>query len=825
MLRVAPTTCLFAPRKALAAVSICATVAAMALAFSTATALATGDANRAQCGNANSPGFRSYLADCRGYEMVSPPYKEGEPMSIGGVFRISSNGEHVISQSLGVFAGAENDILDKSVGTQYESSLASPFWTTTALAPAAAPYTTGSMLDASPSDETSLWSLQETGQPINLEELYLRSGAGTFERIGPGNDGLTRTPATGEEASTAAQLVQYRGASPSFSHILISAESDVANSPLWPGDTTITAGPVPSLYEYEGTGNSEPRLVGVSGGPLDGATHVNEGAHLISNCGTVLGGQEGSTHTTTLHSAISETGESVIFTALGSKEMVPCESAAEKYAECEQSHTKPECEATEGPPPTAPPVNEVYLRFDASSTISISEPPLSTPGRHCTGKCEEDETNLSHRSEAVFEGASRDGHNIFIRTAQPLVNNDEDETDDLYEIEVSAGHVSGITMLSAGGEGDPAPGKGAEVLGVVAVSEDGSHVYFAARGLLTDRPNGDGEKAQAGANNLYQYSGATGQVAFVGRLDASGDSGLWAAGEGPAVTTPDGAFLVFQSGADLTAGDTSSEEAPQIFEYAAASGELSRVSIGSSGVFPCSTTNKVEAGFNCDGNVTSASTQPLIVRPSYRESDSPSAATTFLSMSANGAIVVFTSHDALTPGATQGVNNIYEYTGEDVYLVSDGHDAAEARHLHVEASELLGMDETGKNIYFITADQLVPQDTDTEADIYDAREGGGPPASVGAAECATETCLGAPSPPLAASPSASQLTPGEAPLPPPSPLPPPKLTRAQKLAKALKTCKAQHHRAEKALRKCDAHAKALYGAHSKKASHKRSAKR
>jgi hypothetical protein len=34
---------------------------------------------------------------------------------------------------------------------------------------------------------------------------------------------------------------------------------------------------------------------------------------------------------------------------------------------------------------------------------------------------------------------------------------------------------------------------------------------------------------------------------------------------------------------------------------------------------------------------------------------------------------------------------------------------------------LLGSDESGQNVFFMTADQLVPKDTDTQVDIYDAR--------------------------------------------------------------------------------------------------------
>jgi hypothetical protein len=133
---------------------------------------------------------------------------------------------------------------------------------------------------------------------------------------------------------------------------------------------------------------------------------------------------------------------------------------------------------------------------------------------------------------------------------------------------------------------------------VTKVSEDGSHAYFLAQGVLTKTPNGEGEAAEAGAHNLYVFERdaayPAGRIAFVARLGPVIETGE---GEGTveegsfvdANVTPDGRFLVFASKRELTPDDTSAG-LKQVFEYDAQTGALVRVSIG-------------QEGFDHDGNV------------------------------------------------------------------------------------------------------------------------------------------------------------------------------------------------------------------------------
>ena len=287
----------------------------------------------------------------------------------------------------------------------------------------------------------------------------------------------------------------------------------------------------------------------------------------------------------------------------------------------------------------------------------------------CTDSC-----RSSVPAAAQFQEASTDGSKVVFSSPQRLTDEASQGQENiyLYDFDNPVGHE--LIDVSAG----DASGLGPRVIGAVAVSPDGSHVYFAARGVLTSSPNTQGQHAQEGQSNLYVYERDAdhpeGRIAFIADADVAVGFGNF---ENVANVTPDGRFLVFTSASRLTPDDTSVSGAQQVFRYDAQTGELIRISIGND-------------GFNDNGNrSTPTSCAPSgspgcesarTVLAADRERRDPT-------MSHDGSYVFFQSPVGLTPqaldrvpavggypGETTYAENVYEWHAGHVYLISDGRD-------------------------------------------------------------------------------------------------------------------------------------------------------
>lgn len=82
--------------------------------------------------------------------------------------------------------------------------------------------------------------------------------------------------------------------------------------------------------------------------------------------------------------------------------------------------------------------------------------------------------------------------------------------------------------------------------------------------------------------------------------------------------------------------------------------------------------------------------------------------------------VFFETAEALLPRqVSNGVDDVYEYEHGTLHLISSGTGAA--------PSYFVGASANGSDVFFATAQKLLPRDTDSAYDIYDAREYGGFP--------------------------------------------------------------------------------------------------
>jgi hypothetical protein len=723
-------------------------------------ALGAGDANQAACPNEALEGFREYLADCRGYEMVSPPFKDswgtggaarGASTTGGAASAVSVDGSRIVFNSLGVFAGAQDSLALN--GGYYLFSRSGSGWATSAIGPSQASFPAQWFWTVSSDLGRSLWVVHSPSQSVNAADLYVREGDGSLVKVGP----LVPPSASGgppagshEEIPRAeGSEIVYAGASSDLSHVLFNTND---KSISWPGDTTVDR--TPSLYEYVGVGNTRPALVGVDG----------EG-RLISDCGTSLGSQGtiglGSNDA---YNAVSGGGGVVFFTSKGYQVFggseFPCVGGER-----------------------APEVSELYARLGGFETVAISEPSV--------GQCGACDTSV--RMPAEFQGASLDGSKVFFLSEQGLL---EGATGmNLYEYDFDAQGSKKVSRVS-GGVVEPL------VQGVARVSGDGSRVYFVAKGVLSEGANGEGREPVAGGENLYVFERdaayPAGRVGFVGTLSEE-DSGDWSTRDArPVQATPDGRFLVFNSVADLTAGDTSSKE--QVFEYDAVTERLVRVSVGQAGY--------ASGMANADAHSSFISSQ------FYNEGVASAAAASGLAVSADGSTVVFNSAAALTPGAEVAAaahaSSAYEYrsvgsiANGNVYLVSDGTSKL--------GGVVGGLDASAQDVFWSTGDQVLAGDGDLRPDTYDARVGGGFPVMAGSVGCVGEACQGAGSAGVSFGVPGSVGVAGGGNLSPPTgsvpvPVVAPKAkapTRAQRLAGALRGCR---HKAKAKRRVCEAQAR------------------
>lgn len=621
------------------------------------------------------------LPDCRAYEQVTPQFKEGAvPDLVGASIVIHGlTGVSADGSRVAVIsAGNFGDANNNQQGASYELTRTLSGWTEENVDLPASLFPADNALAGTPDLSDVLLEARATSQPLDAKDLLVRAPDGSVRDLGP----VYPPSSTTEPPGLGFGSVGLTGGLEGYR----GASSDLSRVLFAIVGPSSSGGPShlwPSDTTVPGYRASLYELVAGRGGPPTLVGVDGEG-HQIGQCGDEADG-------------ISTDGARVLFTVLPGG----CESQA-----------------------SGPPVHELFARIDEARTVALSEPSPTD--------CAACDTDPEALADASFDDASADGSKVFFTTPQPLLGTDTSAN--LYEYDFDApasspGDPNGRIVQVTGGDWGA---HGAQVQGVLGVSADGSHAYFVAQGALGGAGNEQGQTPIAGGENLYVFerdaSTPDGRVSFVATLSPS-DSRQWLTRAERPTVTPDGRFLAFTSHAELTADDTST--ARQVFRYDAQTGDLVRVSIG-------------QDGFNQNGN-----TSVFDAEIPARSQDRPA-------MSDDGAYVAFQSADGLTPQALDGrlekfkglgalqsyyANNVYEYHGGNVYLISDGQDATQTGE--GSAVQLDGISPSGHDLFFETADRLVAEDADTQLDVYDARIDGGFPAPVSLLPaCSGDACQG-----------------------------------------------------------------------------------
>jgi hypothetical protein len=677
------------------------------------------------------------LPECRAFEMVSPLYKQGHSAGHFGGFGprggipVAPNGETVGFSSEGDFAEPENYAVNIFPTNAYLSRRGASGWTTlSAFAPRQYVDTPAfdNGIDSDFSPDLRLVQVS-CGFRSLVKGEQKGLGIACAKRDAEGPWAPTQLY-PGVEGGTV-EATGYKGGSSDLSRVFFQP----VQFHLLPGVTS------EDIYELAGvaTAHEELRVVNVD----------NSGNELLDNSGLEpaagprLGDNRGQQLIGSANHAISEDGGTVFFTATPTAKQQP---AGEQLT--------------------------VYARVGAKETVAVSNPSPS----ECT-------TCSKEAKPATFQGASADGSKVFFTTEQQLLNSDTDTTTDLYEYDFKKPAGENLTQISGGG------GPGANVLGVVRTSSDGTHVYFVAQGVLTTEANGNEEKAMAGESNLYGYDTETGKTKFVATLTKAPINPLWGEGdaqEREAQTTRDGHYLIFSFPVKL-AGDTNSSSAQAVYRYDFETRELTWISHPEPGA---------------PGEEGKSAT---ITSLNFARSGADAMIDDWnRAISENGESIVFTTSEQLQESDKDGATDVYLWHNGTVSMISAGGGGDPAMSL------------SGRDIFFTTFTQLVGQDSDVLGDVYDARVGGGFPKPAAEPSCSGDTCQELPKPLPSFGSAPSSVTPAGGNLPPtnpgpPSPPPPPPkhLTEAQLLANALAACK---HKAKNKRAACELQARKRYGA-------------
>ena len=523
----------------------------------------------------------------------------------------------------------------------------------------------------------------------------------------------------------------------------------------------------------------------------------------------------------------------------------------------------------------------LYMRdTEKNVTLEVNAPEKGVP--HGTPEQEE------KANTAEYQTANTEGSRVFFTDTVSLTAESKlrsigrADPADLYVCEVEErpeGPACNLTDLTVDKHSNL--GESAEVIGtMLGASENGSTIYFVANGVLAPgavhgtcaRTNSALTPPPGATCNLYkeQFSEGKWQEPQLVAVLSAEDQPDWARSqENPelfnqtARVSSNGDFLAFMSDRPLTGYDNqdinSGRPDEEVFLYDREHERVVCVSCNPSPeVRPTGMFDTQEAGEPQEGPLVDPKSGVWPGRWLAGSIPGWTPTSTFTNpyqsryLLDNGRLF-FNGADALVPHAVEhraenaeghqyevGVENAYEYepqgvgscqqAGGCVSLISGGGSEHESAFLDASSS--------GSNVFFLTSQQLISSDHDSNLDVYDARECGEagcvPPPPSPETPCSGESCRSV-SPPSAPvyQPGATSTFSGPGNTGTRVVEEPKKtktLTRKQKLAKAVALCRKRYKHSRRKRVVCERKANRAYGAkkastNTKASAHKRGGKR
>ncbi len=663
-------------------------------------------------------GASSRLPDCRAYEMVSPPDKNGGNISIATVSQSQADeaGQRMTYTSVTSFGQAEGAFLT----SQYLASREAGGWQSHSVQ---APRNTISLYPLGGSnfqykgftpDLCNAWFVQDTtealveGAPDKTPNLYRRNLCnGGYELLS------TVTPPSFKlEPLQTYYHAEPQGWSSNGTRTVFRADDKLTPNaaPETEGEETF------QVYESQGDGSL--RLVSVLPSKNSSAGKASTLQNSTGTAGEVQ--NPGWSSIDNVVGAVSGDAERIFWTA--SPPLPPPLSVKSNH----------------GGGPGA-----LYLRVNAGAEESAHAN---------SGKCTEGDKACTYEvSDLVEKGAK----------AQFWQGNGEGTRaifsigEKLYEFEAEEEEDGRLAT--------PPPTLIAEGFkGFMGASTDVNRVYFVSSKEV------EPGVGTPGANNLYFYEKGSGfkLVDQLSALDLAGAFNGTNARPSPisllpykrtSRVTPDGLHAAFLSTARLTGFDntdaSNGEEDAEAFLYDAAGGKVVCASCNATGVRPSGQSiGSNENPFWAAARIPGWTTEFQPSRP----------------LSDNGSRLFFESFEPLVPRDTNGRTDVYEWEaaaskaqclntlrGELFLTESQGCLSLISSGQSSQDSEFFDATPAGNDVFFATLSSLVGWDTGL-VDVYDARvEGGFPEPPQPKASCEGEACQSPPAPPNDQTPSSA----------------------------------------------------------------------